>query len=351
MRRFLYACFTLSLGLIVGWPQSGTGAEIDNSLARAGDTELGTFTLQFENDLFAGTDNQYTSGVRVSWLSPEGGETLPLLQRARDLLALIAQDDNRQTRFGWALGQEIYTPKDRFATGVISDDRPYAGWLYGALSLHTVTDGDDGRKTSESVELSLGVVGPEALGEEAQDFVHEVRLIDTFQGWDNQLSTEPGLLLAYERRWRLAPPWALGSGLQADFVPHAGASLGNVLTHANAGGALRIGVNLPADFGPPALIRGGSSLDRLNEDGWSAYAFATAEGRYVAHNIFIDGNTWASSHSVEREPWVGRFSFGAAIAYGRFRIAYTNAIITDEFKGQPNTSRFGAISTSFQAFF
>lgn len=328
-----------------------TASQTTSETAKAGDTELGTFTLQFENDLFAGADRHYTNGLRASWLSPEGGETLPILQRARDLLAMIAQDDNKSTRFGLALGQEIYTPIDRNATAVVADDRPYAGWLYGALSLHTVKDGGDGAKTSESVEFSLGIVGPEALGEQAQDSVHHLRGLDTFHGWDNQLQTEPGLLVAYERRWRFAKPWTLGGGLQADVVPYVGGSVGNVLTHLGAGGALRVGLNLPDDFGPPALIHGGASLDRLDEDGWSTYLFATAEGRYVAHNIFLDGNTWSSSHSVDRVPWVGRFSFGVAVDIGRFRIAYTNAVITDEFKGQARRSRFGAISTSFQAFF
>ena len=327
---------------------SGAAAE---QLAKAGDTELGTFTFKYENDLFAGTDRHYTNGMRLSWLSPEGGETLPILQQGRDLLALIAQDENRKTRFGWALGQDIYTPEDRFATGIIADDRPYAGWLYGAMSLHSERDLGDGKKTSESVELSLGIVGPEAQGEEAQDFVHEVRLIDKFDGWDNQLKTEPGLLVAYERKWRLANPWALGDSLQGDFVPHMGGSVGNVLTHLNAGGSVRVGYNLADDFGPPALIQGTASLDRLTEEGWSFYLFATAEGRYVAHNIFLDGNTWRDSHSVDRQPWVGRFSAGAAITYGRFRIAYTNALITKEFEGQDRVSRFGSISTSFQAFF
>ncbi len=320
-------------------------------IAKAGDIELGTFTVQFENDLFAGTDRNYTNGVRLSWLSPEGGQTLPVLQHARDLLAMIAQDDNRKTRFGWALGQEIYTPGDRQATRLITDDRPYAGWLYGALSLHSEVDNGDGAKTSESVELSLGIVGPEALGEEAQDFVHSVRLIDKFKGWDNQLKTEPGLLIAYERRWRFAKPWHLGDTLQWDFVPHAGGSVGNVLTHLGLGGAVRVGVNLPDDFGPPALIHGASTVDRLNEDGIGAYVFATAEGRYVAHNIFLDGNTWRAGHSVDRVPWVGRFTLGVALEYGRFRIAYTNAVVTEEFEGQQRYSRFGAISTSFQAFF
>ena len=131
-----------------------------------------------------------------------------------------------------------YTPENRLATDLISDDRPYAGWLYGSLSIHTVTadPNDRTRKVSESVELSLGVVGPESLGEEAQDFIHEARLIDPFRGWDNQLKTEPGILLNYERKWRRRDPIPHGEYFEADFIPRMGASLGNVMTQAGAGG-------------------------------------------------------------------------------------------------------------------
>ena len=347
----ILAAMILVLALLVRPAAAGDGKQLAQEVAKAGDTELGTFTFQFENDLFAGTDRYYTNGVRLSWLSPEGGKTLPILQQVRDLLEVIAQDENETTRFGWALGQDIYTPSDKAPTALIADDRPFAGWLYGSLSVHTVNDMGGGRKTSETVEVSLGLVGPEALGEESQDFVHHLRGISVFNGWDNQLKTEPGLMVAYERKWRLADPWNLGRGWQADFVPNVGASLGNVLTHAGAGAAMQVGLNLPADFGPPSLIQGGTALDKLNEEGWSFYFFATGEGRYVAHNIFLDGNTWRDSHSVDREPWVGQFTLGAAVTYGRFRIAYTNALVTKEFAGQARASRFGSLSASFQAFF
>lgn len=326
-------------------------------LARDGRTELGTFSITHENDLFAGTDRYYTSGLRLSWLSPEGEDIWAPLALVQGVLESVAQDyDRDRTRFGWALGQDIYTPEDRFRTDLVTDDRPYAGWLYGALSLHTITedDADPAKKVSESVELALGVVGPEALGEEAQDFIHDVRLIEVFHGWDNQLKTEPGLMLSYERKWRHRDPVPHLDRFEADFIPRVGASIGNVVTQAGLGAAVRFGYNLPRDFGPPGLIHGSeplSALDTRPFGPFSLYAFLTADGRFVAHNIFLDGNTFRSSHSVEREPWVADFTAGVAVVYDRFTIAYTNAVRTKEFDGQRRASRFGSISVSFQAFF
>jgi lipid A 3-O-deacylase len=36
-----------------------------------GDEKLGTFSLYFENDLFADTDQGYTNGIKLSWISPD----------------------------------------------------------------------------------------------------------------------------------------------------------------------------------------------------------------------------------------------------------------------------------------
>lgn len=315
--------------------------------------ELGSFTVQFENDLFAGSDQHYTNGIRLSWLSPEG-DSLEPINWVRDLLETVAMDeDDELTRFGLAVGQEMYTPVDRLRTDVVPDDRPYAGWLYGAMSLHTVSPSTEisaEGKTLESVELQLGVVGPLAFGKEAQDLVHDIRLIDRFNGWSNQLRNEPGLLLAYERKWRPGKPIPVGP-LQFDYIPHVGASVGNILTHANVGGVVRLGYNLPEDFGPPSLIKGVFPLDHVDPEKIGLYMFVSGEGRVVAHNIFLDGNTFTDSHHVDSKPFVGDFAIGAAMMFGRFRIAYTHAFRSREYEGQDRYSRFGSLSASFQAAF
>jgi lipid A 3-O-deacylase len=344
MLRF-FTKFLASTAFLILFPTVVVAAEKDTS-----PKELGTFEVKFENDLFSGVDQHYTNGIRVSWLSPEG-DTIAPLQYVRDLLEELAQDTNKSTRFGLSAGQDLYTPRDRYRTDLITEDRPYAGWLYGGLSLHTVTDRGGERKDLESIELDVGLVGPYALGEQTQNFVHEVRLIDTFDGWDNQLKNEIGLALHYERKWRLFDPVNLAGPIEFDAIPHAGVSVGNVVTQAIAGGALRWGWNLPHNFGPPSVIQGGTSVDRFPEKSISAYLFASGQGRYVAHNIFLDGNTFRNSHDVDRTPLVGDVSLGAAILLGRFKLSYANAFRSKEFDSQSQISRFGSITASFQAAF
>ena len=68
------------------------------------------------------------------------------------------------------------------------------------------------------------------------------------KGWAFQLQDEVGANVTFERRWRVYSRLA-DDTLGFDIVPHAGASLGNVQTFANAGATVRLGFNLPSDFG------------------------------------------------------------------------------------------------------
>ena len=83
--------------------------------------------------------------------------------------------------------------------------------------------------------------------------------------------------------------------------------------------------------------------DRL---GW--YLFAGAEGRAVGRNIFLDGNTFQDSPSVDKNIFVGELSAGVVLTYDDFRIAYTHVIRSPEFEGQNGPSVFGGITVGWR---
>jgi lipid A 3-O-deacylase len=87
--------------------------------------------------LFSGVDQHYTNCIRVYWLFPKG-DTIKPLQVVREFFEQIAQDENKLIRFSLSMGQEMYTPEDRYITILISNDRLYADWLCGGMSLHSM---------------------------------------------------------------------------------------------------------------------------------------------------------------------------------------------------------------------
>lgn len=313
----------------------------------------GTFGFYMENDLFAGTDQHYTSGLKLSWSSRDldqlgdssyASPFLPIF----NLLPYINQTDY-QKNLVFALGQNIYTPVNTDARALVLDDRPYAGWLY--LGIGVVWKNADVRN---SLVLDLGVVGPWSYGEEAQSFIHDLRGFGSPNGWDNQLENEVGFTLAYERKWRW-PKHERRSGFDWETLPHAGLALGTVRTFLNVGGEIRAGINLPDDFGTPSIgpaattstpVDGALAADRSRVD-LGTYVFARVDGRAVARNIFLDGNTYTDSHSVDSNPLVADLSAGVAVNYKNTKVAYALVFRTKEFKGQDEGQTFGTVSLNW----
>ena len=256
--------------------------------------------------------------------------------------------DLRKGRVGAAFGQSIFTPEDTSATALVRDDRPYAGWLYGGISVHAETKRTNARRpldTLDTVELDFGIVGPYALGRQVQNGVHELIGVAKSDCWGNQLDNEPGIILISERRWRTTPLRSFG--LELDVIPHLSGSLGNVMTFASAGAMFRIGQELDIDYGPPLIhpsLSGLAAVDSSSRFAW--YLFVAAQGRAVARDIFLDGNTFSSSHSVDRKTFVGDFQVGAAVIVKGARLAVTQVFRTRVFEGQRQADRFGAVSLS-----
>ncbi len=299
-----------------------------------------------ENDkYFAGTDRHYTNGFKITWVGETDlNESQEFVQAvARFLPWINPAHTTWRYKLGFALGHNIYTPGDTATAAFIPDDRPYAGWLYGSMLLHAQRDNQ-----LRLIEISLGVVGPAALGQQVQNqwhrFIHEPRS----QGWTHQLRDEPGVQLSWERRYR-AGQWkgAGGSPWDTDIVLSHRLTLGNVGTHLAGGVVVRFGWRLPKDFGADLIRPGGGNTPNGAVDRFSAYVHAGAEARAVARDIFLDGNTWRSSHSVDKRPVVGDLNLGFVCAWPGFQIAYTQNHRTKEFYGQRRRDVFGSIGFSF----
>jgi hypothetical protein len=308
------------------------------------------FTIYFENDTFGGTDEHYTNGVKLSWLSADLVDWGQVGWRKRfvDFLPFVNRPEGQKS-FGLALGQNIYTPRNIKTPTPDPTDRPYAGWTYLEMAFVSKTPA-----ISDTVAIQAGIIGPHSLAEDTQRIVHQWTGNIRPRGWDYQLRDEVGVNLAYERRWRLYAR-ALYQTVGIDLVPHAGATLGNVQTYANAGGTVRFGLNLPSDFGVqlarPGSV-GGTPTDDLDprvalDRNFSVFAFGAADGRAVARDIFLDGNTFRSSRSVNKEPFVADLSVGIGLIAGRWQFTYTQVWRTREFTTERgNYNNFGSLTFS-----
>ncbi len=302
--------------------------------------EQPSLVAMVENDSFLnGIDRHFTSGLYFSWTgTPETRDD----GTARALAAVMLPGRaDAQWRESYFFGQSMFTPEYLNLKVPLPSDRPYAGWLYGGARLYR-----DNGDSLDRIEAMLGVIGPASLAGDLQHWWHAVGLFGGIRpnGWHYQLRDEPGLALSEQRIWRVT----LNDGpLEAEALPEANIAVGNVFDYAGLGGMLRIGQGLSSDWGPPRIAPALQGSDFQHPDGLAWYLFVGLEGRAVAHNIFLDGNSFEMSRSVPRIALVGDFNAGAALLLPEARLMGSFTHRTNEFRGQQGADQFVSITLAF----
>lgn len=303
----------------------------------------GFWSIQLENDLWgSGDDRFYTHGTEISYATTDTAPSY--LSELADWLPFHRTGGD--SIHGFSVGQTIFTPEDIQRETLIEDDRPYAGWLYWEAGIAHVYQDDGDRQRINGLVLTLGIVGPASGAEPVQRTIHKLVDADIPQGWDHQLHNELGVNLTYIRKWRRL--FKSESRRSFEVSHHGGFALGNVYTYASAGLMLRWGTGLRNDIGPPSINPGFPGVPAFRpgpETNW--YLYAGVEGRAMARNIFLDGNSFRDSHSVDKETFVGDLQFGFAFHYRDMRIAISNLQRSREFEGQSEPERYGAINLTF----
>lgn len=293
-------------------------------------------TLQGENDAFSipGTDELYTSGLRVGYVTPTGDVPGLLSNFGDQLFGMGTQ------RLEIDVQQVIFTPSDTQLYHPNPHDMPYSAQL--SIDGQLISDTMGAR---DYIGLSLGVVGPDALGQSVQNGFHEVIGDTPNRGWRSQLKNEPTLDISGGKIWRDD----LGSVGPIDFqvLPQVTGQVGNTEIYGQGGAIVRFGQGLDSDYGPPTIQPTMSGLDAYTPTSdFAWYVFGGALARFVAHDIFIQGNDFQSSPSVGLIPLQGDAEVGAAVMFHGFRFSATEVFTTPQFAHSPPAFQYGSVALS-----
>ena len=292
----------------------------------AQDTVTGVWSTTVENDKWGrGSDSNYTHGTRINYRTEESPHWLKRIAGG-----LGCRRCTNPTSTEYEFGQEIYTPYGIYLPGLIEHDRPYAGWAYAKATLQTEHPTRNPRLGEFSkMGFQIGIVGPASLAEESQKLLHNLKGLDEPLGWDHQLNNEPGLVISYSKgiRYRLSPDSE--TRLNHVISPYITGEIGNVSTYVGIG----------TEFTSHLMS---ANRKRDTDEGWQF--FANVEGRAVARNLFLDGNTWSSSHSVEKKPLVAVATVGLQYRAERFGFRFARFFRSKEFDGQVLPSQYGSLT-------
>jgi len=335
---------TLWTSLGVATALAGTLPAVEEQYAH------GSVTAYIENDVFAGLDREYSSGLRFSWLShqQQNHNDLPTLPRLfAPLLGTETGAINKlwgspsysRFRYGYSLTQFIYTPVE---SGPIAppDERPYAGWVGIGLALQAESE-----RTFNSIELSVGVLGKSSLAEQTQEFVHSWGNYETFLGWDSQLPQEPtfNLYFNHKRRYQLGKTSGF---LTSDLIPEVGGALGTYRTDAYAGVTFRIGHGLDRGFSDQRLSMTSTTgaWETTSQHKNTFYFLLGGRVTGVLHDISLDGNVFRDyTPIVDKRSIVAEAYAGVSFRHKNFELSYTHSFRTREYKQQNNSQEFGTV--------
>jgi len=345
-----------------GWTQlapAQSAAPTDSPDGEAG----GLLTLYLDNDLFSGEDQDYTNGVRASWISenrpafgflPARGvlEKLSGADEAGSLVRTLSgfergdiEHGNVVLNYGLSVTQLMFTPADAESPVQPVGERRYAGWLGVGFSLHAKNE-----DVLNSAELILGTVGPRSYAKESQDLIHGLRGIPKFQGWDDQVPNEFTLDLSFIQKRRARFLERTEHNFSVDGFTEWGGRLGTFRTLARVGGFFRFGFHLPADFSDPRISATAYS-QRLFENvpstdsNWSLFGLAGVSGAASFFDATLDGPLFKNFDTGNtRETWVGEAYLGFGVRWRSLEFSYVHTFRSEEYEEQMGGSEFGSLA-------
>ena len=247
------------------------------------------FNLNVDNDLFFVTDYYYSSGI--------------FLQYGRELKTEDEEDAQRQFRL-WELGQEIYTPSNRFATDVRLYDYPYGGWTY----LKHSRQKEISTKKQYELGLQLGVTGDWSIARWMQNTYHTTVLNLPENAWVDQMPEA----VHFNLFGQYFAQRSLGKYLY--FMQQWYSTLGT--QRMDVGGRFGLNIGSGHYFG-----LGANTL--YNQSQGDAF-YVGVNTRYVAHDYMLTGSLFndKASFTAENVPFRYEVEVGFALQKERWKFFF-----------------------------
>jgi hypothetical protein len=281
----------------------------------------------FDNDLYTSTvnDKYYTNGFEF------------YLRRL--------QTENTQSKglLEYKIGQKIFNPFAIRVTILDRTDRPFAGYLYASIGKNTFHE--NGFVFKKSIEI--GFVGPNALGQEMQEFFHNTFGYKKVLGWENQIRNTLALqgTLFFAEKMNHFPKV---HNTDAHWATEL--NLGTIFNGMTTGPLIRIGIKKTlTPIHNSILLGGGLSNQTLSTTQKELFLFAQPQINFQLYDATIQGSLFGKKSPVERDITYLRFGAKAGVAYriNQWHLSYSVVYKTRETTHPGNEGHYyGSIAAS-----
>ncbi|RZK50322.1 MAG: lipid A deacylase LpxR family protein [Pedobacter sp.] len=287
------------------------------------------FGFKSENDayLFYGQDRYYTNGLFIYFRHAVDEQKLKKLEKLT---------------YEISAGQKMYNPVSGFSPDPDKQDRPFAGYLYAGGNVSLFYKNESVLKTG----LELGVVGPDALGKEAQQLLHDLVGFYEIEGWQYQIKNQFAINLNAEYTQLLHR----SATKKVDFSFDGYANLGTTFSGAGAGILFRAG-NINQLFNSAStnsIISNNGKGEKITKN--ELFFYAKPQLNFVAYDATVEGSLFNDNSPVtfKTKPLVFAQQLGFNYSTPRFTFDYSIIFKSKEIKSTAKAHQYGAISMFYR---
>ncbi|WP_316785451.1 lipid A deacylase LpxR family protein [Pedobacter frigiditerrae] len=288
------------------------------------------FGFKSDNDayLFYGQDRYYTNGLFIYF------------RHATDQKKL--GEKLEKLTYEISAGQKMYNPISGYRPDPKTQDRPFAGYLYAGGNINLFYKKESILKAG----LEVGTIGPDALGKEAQQLLHDIVGFYTIDGWQYQIKNELAANLSAQYTQLLHR----SAKKDVDFSFEGYANVGTTYSGAGAGILFRAGsINqLFNSAATNSVISNNSKTEKLVKK--EIFFYAKPQINFVAYDATIQGSMFNDDSPVtfDSKPLVFAQQLGFNYSTPRFTFDYSVLFKSKEVKSNAKAHQYGTIAMYYR---
>jgi hypothetical protein len=280
------------------------------------------FGFRSDNDSYLGLgqDRYYTNGLFISYRHAFNQEKL-----STKLANKIWEAE---------IGQYMYNAQSGQVRNISDVDRPFAAYLYAGAKIQWLLKNEQIFSTA----INIGKVGPDALGQKAQEFLHDTFGFYKINGWQYQIANQLGINTTFNYTRLL-----LRKQSDNDFSLQSQINLGNTFAGASAGILFRAGrIN--------KLFQSVSTNSRISNSKTDSipkkelFFFTRPMLNFVAYDATVEGSS--ISDEIPKNFNTNNFQysqeFGVNYAVNRWTLNFSVLFKSKDTKSQLRPHQYGS---------
>ncbi|WKD86787.1 hypothetical protein KCTC32516_02165 [Polaribacter huanghezhanensis] len=280
-------------------------------------------SLISDNDLYTSIyrDRYYTNGLFLNYRTVKNDLTKEAPKRI----------------YTFKVGHMMYTAIRSTLQFASTHDRPFAGYLYGGFGIDRFYNSNNIFTT----DIEIGVVGPNAKGEELQTFMHSIYNYPKPLGWKYQIHNAFALNLNASYVYYFPK---ISSNF-IDISSYNSLKVGTIFTNISTGVYARVGFKKLQSFSNSVAFH--SNLNIASQNNNESFVFIKPLINYTLYDATIQGSFLNKTSPVTFDVMPFHFSLELGYRYyrKRFLYGYTYIYHTKKLKSlrAAKTNSYGSI--------